>query len=102
MMKTMTLRTKLVACWALALSLIGATASFAETAAVDTTKAAAAAAPAVAAAPVDSALMVRVADLEAYINNTGATKPSGVPGPGHNRFMSICAPLVLFLSLPGR
>ncbi len=101
-MKTMTLRTKLVACWALALSLIGATASFAETATVDTAKAAVAAAPAAAAAPaVDSALMVRVADLEAYINNTAATKLVGVPGPGHNGFMMICAALVLFMTLPG-
>lgn len=55
-----------------------------------------------AVAPVvDTALQSRVADLEAYINNTGATKLVGVPGPGHNGFMMICAALVLFMTLPG-
>ena len=45
--------------------------------------------------------MTRVADLEAYINNTAATKLVGVPGPGHNGFMMICTALVLFMTLPG-
>jgi len=54
-----------------------------------------------AAAPDAAALEARVADLEAYINNTGATKLVGVPGPGHNGFMMICAALVLFMTLPG-
>ncbi len=64
--------------------------------------AAVATAPAMAAAPaVDSALMGRVADLEAYINNTGATKLVGVPGPGHNAWMMTSAALVLFMTLPG-
>ncbi len=56
----------------------------------------------VSPAPVaDSALMARVADLEAYVNNTGATKLTGVPGPGHNSWMMTSAALVLFMTLPG-
>jgi ammonium transporter, Amt family len=102
----MNLRSKLVACWVVAISLLGATASFAETTpAADTAQAAAAAAaPAEAAAPastVDSATLARIADLEAYINNTGATKLVGVPGPGHNGWMMTAAALVLFMTLPG-
>ncbi|MDB5046967.1 MAG: ammonia channel protein [Fibrobacteres bacterium] len=101
MMKSIVNRLKPLACWAIALSLIGATASFAETAVADTAKAAAAT-PAIVAAPaVDSSVLIRLADLEAYINNTGATKLVGVPGPGHNGFMMICAALVLFMTLPG-
>jgi Amt family ammonium transporter len=98
------LRTKLIACGALALGLIGATAGFAETAAVDTTKAVAEAAPAAAAAApaVDSATLARIADLEAYMNNVApAHSLVGVPGPGHNGFIMVCAALVLFMTLPG-
>jgi Amt family ammonium transporter len=88
----------------LALSLIGATATFAETAATDTAKAADTA-KAVAAAPaatVDSATLARIADLEAYINNVApAHSLVGIPGPGHNAFIMICAALVLFMTLPG-
>jgi ammonium transporter, Amt family len=52
----------------------------------------------------------RVADLEAYVNNSargadsaGATVASNVegPGPGHNAWMMTCAALVLFMTLPG-
>jgi ammonium transporter, Amt family len=51
----------------------------------------------------------RVADLEAYVNNsargadTGSTATSNVagPGPGHNAWMMTCAALVLFMTLPG-
>jgi len=51
----------------------------------------------------------RVADLEAYINNsaraadTGSPVTSNVagPGPGHNAWMMTCAALVLFMTLPG-
>src|SRR3977135_3804872 len=51
----------------------------------------------------------RVADLEAYINNsprgadTGSAVTSNVasPGPGHNAWMMTCAALVLFMTLPG-
>jgi Amt family ammonium transporter len=51
----------------------------------------------------------RVADLEAYINNsargadTGSPVVSNVagPGPGHNAWMMTCAALVLFMTLPG-
>src|SRR4030088_952360 len=51
----------------------------------------------------------RVADLEAYVNNSarGAdtnaqiiSKISG-PGPGPNAWMMTCAALVLFMTLPG-
>jgi Amt family ammonium transporter len=60
------------------------------------------------AAPVvtDTALLHRVAALEAYIQNGDPTKSSpalavGVAGPGHNGFMMICSALVLFMTLPG-
>lgn len=54
-----------------------------------------------AAAGTDTAaLEARVADLEAYINNT-APANLAVPGPGHNGFMMVCAALVLFMTLPG-
>jgi Amt family ammonium transporter len=52
----------------------------------------------------------RVADLEAYMNNTArgadatdAQVSSNVPGsgPGHNGWMMTCAALVLFMTLPG-
>jgi Amt family ammonium transporter len=65
-------------------------------------------------APTDSQ---RISALEAYVGNTdptaglkdkdgkipdGLTTPAvGVPGPGHNAFMMICAALVLFMTLPG-
>ena len=49
----------------------------------------------------------RVADLEAYMNNTARatagqaeTKVPG-PGPGHNAWMMTSAALVLFMTLPG-
>jgi len=52
----------------------------------------------------------RVADLEAYVNNSarGADAVNGqtisnIPGPGpaHNAWMMVCAALVLFMTLPG-
>src|SRR5882757_8512489 len=52
----------------------------------------------------------RVADLEAYINNSGrgADAPNAQtisnisgPGPGHNAWIMTCAALVLFMTLPG-
>jgi ammonium transporter, Amt family len=52
----------------------------------------------------------RVADLEAYVNNSargadsaGAAVASNIggPGPGHNAWMMTCAALVLFMTLPG-
>src|SRR5213080_792027 len=51
----------------------------------------------------------RVADLEAYVNNsargadTGSPAISNIagPGPGHNAWMMTCAALVLFMTLPG-
>jgi Amt family ammonium transporter len=52
----------------------------------------------------------RIADLEAYVNNTAraadtadnkVTSKVAAPGPGHNAFMMICAALVLFMTLPG-
>lgn len=54
-----------------------------------------------AAAVADSALMQRVADLEAYMNNVAPAKLTGIPGPGHNGFLMVCAALVLFMTLPG-
>src|SRR6266508_3605820 len=52
----------------------------------------------------------RVADLEAYVNNSArgadapnASVPSNIvgPGPAHNGWMMTCAALVLFMTLPG-
>src|SRR6266480_6744038 len=51
----------------------------------------------------------RIADLEAYVNNSargadnGSAAISNVagPGPGHNAWMMTCAALVLFMTLPG-
>src|ERR1041385_7412999 len=51
----------------------------------------------------------RVADLEAYVNNSARGADSGSPmasnvagpGPGHNSWMMTCAALVLFMTLPG-
>lgn len=52
----------------------------------------------------------RVADLEAYVNNSarGADAANGTmtsniagPGPGHNGWLMTCAALVLFMTLPG-
>jgi len=45
----------------------------------------------------------RIAGLEAYINNTDPAKSKivGVPGPGHNAWLMVCAALVLFMTLPG-
>ena len=48
-----------------------------------------------------AALANRIADLEAYINNTTPKTLVNVPGPGHNGFMMVCAALVLFMTLPG-
>ena len=45
-------------------------------------------------------LAARVADLEAYINNSAPTSVS-VPGPGHNAWLMTSAALVLFMTLPG-
>ncbi len=47
----------------------------------------------------------RMADVEAYINNTGrtpdvASKVAG-PGPGHNAWLLTSSALVLFMTLPG-
>ena len=65
------------------------------------------AAPAAEAPPAPdvAAIEKRVADLEAYVNNTGqgdakTTKVPG-PGPGHNGWLMVCAALVLFMTLPG-
>ncbi|PYL09938.1 MAG: ammonia channel protein [Verrucomicrobia bacterium] len=62
--------------------------------------------PAPAGSP---SLEQRVADLEAYVNNssraadTGGAIASNVagPGPGYNAWMMTCAALVLFMTLPG-
>src|SRR5881296_4639185 len=58
---------------------------------------------------VSPSLEQRIADLEAYVNNSGrgadtsssmASNIAG-PGPGHNAWMMTCAALVLFMTLPG-
>jgi ammonium transporter, Amt family len=57
--------------------------------------------PTVAApAPGAPDLAARVADLEAYINNT-PPKSLSAPGPGHNGWMMTSTALVLFMTLPG-
>src|ERR1043166_1205707 len=46
----------------------------------------------------------RVADLEAYVNNSarvGDISSISGPGPGHNGWLMTCAALVLFMTLPG-
>jgi ammonium transporter, Amt family len=47
----------------------------------------------------------RIADLEAYINNSARTadvaSKVAVPGPGHNAWMMTSSALVLFMTLPG-
>jgi Amt family ammonium transporter len=59
--------------------------------------------PAVAATPAAAGgpdLATRVADLEAYLNNT-PPKALSVAGPGHNAWMMTSTALVLFMTLPG-
>jgi ammonium transporter, Amt family len=63
-----------------------------------------------AGAKADPSIEERIADLEAYVNNTGraadaadaavSSKISGA-GPGHNAWMMTSAALVLFMTLPG-
>lgn len=63
-------------------------------------------APAAApATPPDPTMEQRVADLEAYVNNTArtpdvASKIPG-PGPGHNAWQMTSTALVIFMTLPG-
>ncbi|WP_415663349.1 ammonium transporter [Rariglobus hedericola] len=57
------------------------------------------------ATPPEPTLDQRVADVEAYINNSArtadvASRVAG-PGPGHNGWMMTSAALVLFMTLPG-
>jgi len=89
----------------MALALIGgltfASAQDSAATAPDSTPAAAAVVDSAAAPAADSALIQRVADLEAYMNNVAPAKLTGIPGPGHNGFMMVCAALVLFMTLPG-
>lgn len=53
----------------------------------------------------DPAVLQRLADLEAYVNNAPrqdfATSKVPSPGPGHNAWLMISAALVLFMTLPG-
>jgi len=65
----------------------------------------AAAAPAAPAAPKEPTLEQRVADIEAYMNNSArtpdvASKIPG-PGPGHNAWQMISTALVIFMTMPG-
>src|SRR5438045_8768630 len=51
----------------------------------------------------------RIADLEAYVNNSARGADTGLPmasniarpGPGHNAWMMTCAALVLVMTLAG-
>ncbi|MDD5262567.1 MAG: ammonium transporter [Methylacidiphilales bacterium] len=70
----------------------------------------AAAAPAAAPAKAAPTVEQRIADLEAYVNNTarGADDPAAKftsniagPGPGHNAWLMTSSALVLFMTLPG-
>jgi len=72
-----------------------------QTPATSDASAPAASTPAAAAPAADEALKTRIADLEAYINNTGPKSLLNASGPGHNAFMMLCAALVLFMTLPG-
>lgn len=60
---------------------------------------------AVAPPVVDAQVLQRLADLEAYVNNTArqdfATSKVQSPGPGHNTWLMVSAALVLFMTLPG-
>jgi ammonium transporter, Amt family len=76
----------------------------------EATATAPAAAEAAPAAPAEATVEQRVNDLEQYFtnlapggsgDNTWTSKIAGMPGPGHNGFMMICAALVLFMTLPG-
>ena len=70
-------------------------------------------APTTATAPAkaDPSLEQRVADLEAFVANSGRgsdaadakvkSKLDGTPGPGHNAWQMTSAALVLFMTLPG-
>ena len=92
--------------WA-ALGLLVLTSSvFAAELKTDSVKSVPLAAPIVAVKTVrDTELLHRIADLEAYINNTArgdfATSKVQAPGPGHNAWLMISAALVLFMTLPG-
>ncbi len=64
-----------------------------------------AAAPAAPPAPKQPTMEQRIADLEAYVNNSArtpdvASKISG-PGPGHNAWQMVSTALVFFMTLPG-
>jgi Amt family ammonium transporter len=57
------------------------------------------------ATPPEPTVEQRLADLEAYVNNTArtpdvASKIPG-PGPGHNAWQMVSTALVLFMTLPG-
>ena len=115
MSKTRILNRRLLACLTVALGLWSAKAAMSEaaaaaapapTAAIAAEAAPAATAPAPeAAAPAAAApaelVSAKDLDFEAYVNNTAPVRLTGVPGPGHNAFMMICAALVLFMTLPG-
>lgn len=54
------------------------------------------------AAPAEPSPADVAKDTLAYFNNVAPTGPlTGLPGPGHNGFLMVCAALVLFMTLPG-
>ncbi|MBL9167030.1 MAG: ammonium transporter [Verrucomicrobiales bacterium] len=58
-----------------------------------------------AADPAPPSIEDRLADIEAYMNNTArqTNAPSNIagPGPGHNAWQMVSTALVLFMTLPG-
>ena len=85
--------------------LLAAGTLFAETPATPLAAASAAARPASGTVVVDTSVLHRLADLEAYVNNAQRQDPAhsriAGPGPGHNTWLMISAALVLFMTLPG-
>jgi Amt family ammonium transporter len=59
----------------------------------------------VPATPKEPTVEQRIADLEAYMNNSARTpdvaSKVAVPGPGHNAWLMTSSALVLFMTLPG-
>jgi ammonium transporter, Amt family len=68
----------------------------------DTAPAPPAAAAVTPAAPAEPDPAAVAKDTLAYFNNVAPSGPlTGLPGPGHNGFLMVCAALVLFMTLPG-
>lgn len=79
--------------------------AIAEEATTPTTQPAATATVSAGTVLVDTSVLHRLADLEAYVNNAQRQDPASSkiagPGPGHNTWLMVSAALVLFMTLPG-